>query len=201
MNFARNFVALRKKMGLSQEQMAEKCGVSRAALAKWEVGNTVPNLYLVCDIAKIFQVSLDELVYGYIDNSNHDLLEMVNDKLDEILKAIYVKNENMNLCERYYNENDKNDDEEQKVIASEVLYDKGVEAKERGNYNEAIDYLEDALVCGNIDALELLLFIQSDILNIIEGEVSQTEYWNIMSEFVRKREQYEKIVADIRNNK
>lgn len=38
LNFARNFVTLRKKENLTQEQIAEKCGVSRQAVTKWENG-------------------------------------------------------------------------------------------------------------------------------------------------------------------
>lgn len=38
LNFARNFVTLRKKENLTQEQIAERCGVSRQAVTKWETG-------------------------------------------------------------------------------------------------------------------------------------------------------------------
>ena len=39
MNFSRNFSALRKANGLTQEGIAEKCGVSRQAVTKWETGD------------------------------------------------------------------------------------------------------------------------------------------------------------------
>lgn len=37
-NFCKNFVVLRKMHGYTQETIAEKCGVSRQAIAKWETG-------------------------------------------------------------------------------------------------------------------------------------------------------------------
>ena len=41
---AENLYALRRKSGLSQEQLAEKIGVSRQAVSKWEGGQSTPEL-------------------------------------------------------------------------------------------------------------------------------------------------------------
>lgn len=51
MNFYRNFSIMRKKEGFTQEKMAEIFGVSRGAVAKWESGECIPNIELVCRIA------------------------------------------------------------------------------------------------------------------------------------------------------
>lgn len=51
MTFAENVKMLRKQAGMSQEQLAEKLGVSRQAVTKWETGAGIP------DIENIMQFS------------------------------------------------------------------------------------------------------------------------------------------------
>ena len=58
MNFCKNFVVLRRAHGYTQETIAEKCGVSRQAIAKWEAGASLPDMYKLVDIAKLFDVRL-----------------------------------------------------------------------------------------------------------------------------------------------
>ena len=45
MNFCKNFAVLRRAHGYTQEAIAEKCGVSRQAIAKWETGASLPDMY------------------------------------------------------------------------------------------------------------------------------------------------------------
>ncbi len=53
---------LRKKSGLSQEQLAERLGVSRQAISKWEQGSAVPESDKLVAISDYFGVSLDYLL-------------------------------------------------------------------------------------------------------------------------------------------
>ena len=53
---------LRKKAGLSQEELAEKLNVSRQAVSKWECGESLPDTEKLIAISKFYSVSLDELV-------------------------------------------------------------------------------------------------------------------------------------------
>ncbi len=53
---------LRKKSGLSQEQLAEQLGVSRQAISKWESGQSVPESDKLIVISNYFKVSLDYLL-------------------------------------------------------------------------------------------------------------------------------------------
>lgn len=53
---------LRKKSGLSQEAFAEKLGVSRQAVSKWECGASLPDTDNLITISNLYGVSLDELV-------------------------------------------------------------------------------------------------------------------------------------------
>ena len=59
--FKDNLVQLRKYKKLTQEELAEKVGVTRQAIAKWEAGETVPDLERSRILAEIFEVSLDDL--------------------------------------------------------------------------------------------------------------------------------------------
>ncbi|GAK40848.1 transcriptional regulator [Paenibacillus sp. TCA20] len=56
-----NIRTFRKKLKLSQEQLAEKVNVSRQTVAKWENGEAVPDIYKGKLLSEIFQVTLDQL--------------------------------------------------------------------------------------------------------------------------------------------
>lgn len=59
--FKDNLVQMRKMKNLTQEDIAEKVGVTRQAVAKWEAGETIPDLDKCKILAEIFDVSLDDL--------------------------------------------------------------------------------------------------------------------------------------------
>lgn len=63
MEFAFNSLRLfRQKYGYTQEQIAEKLGVSRQAVAKWERGDSLPDIENVIALADLYDVSVDSLV-------------------------------------------------------------------------------------------------------------------------------------------
>ena len=70
MEIGNKIMELRKKKGLSQEELADKVGVARQTISKWELGETSPDLKQARELSKIFNVSLDELV----DNDIKDIL-------------------------------------------------------------------------------------------------------------------------------
>ena len=59
--FKDNLVQMRKILQLTQEDIAEKLGVTRQSVAKWEAGDSVPDLDKCKQLADIFGVSLDNL--------------------------------------------------------------------------------------------------------------------------------------------
>ena len=61
---ANRLYELRKQQGLSQEELAEKLGVSRQAVSKWERSEASPDTDNLIALAKIYGLSLDELIYG-----------------------------------------------------------------------------------------------------------------------------------------
>ena len=58
-----NLSALRQYHKYSQEEVAEKVGVSRQAVAKWESGETVPDILNCNALAELYDVSLDSLIH------------------------------------------------------------------------------------------------------------------------------------------
>ena len=62
MRLGNNLFQARKKTGLSQETVAEKLGVSRQTISKWETDETVPDIYQAKKLAKLYNLSLDELI-------------------------------------------------------------------------------------------------------------------------------------------
>lgn len=88
MTFADKLIRLRRKNGMSQEELAEKLGVSRQAISKWEGLLSVPDLQNVLKISELFNVSTDYLLKDSIEDSEDSAVEM---------KASAVKEEK-SLC-------------------------------------------------------------------------------------------------------
>ena len=70
--FKDNLIQLRKLKRLTQEDIAEKLDVTRQVVAKWESGETVPDIEKSRQLAEIFEVSLDDLV-NYVPQENMGL--------------------------------------------------------------------------------------------------------------------------------
>ena len=64
MKFNERLMALRKKRGLSQEELGFELGVSRQTVSKWESGQSYPDFQRLVLLADYFDISLDELVRG-----------------------------------------------------------------------------------------------------------------------------------------
>ena len=62
MNLGNSLFHARKRRGLSQEDVAEKLGVSRQTISKWETGETIPDIRQCKRLAVLYQMSLDELI-------------------------------------------------------------------------------------------------------------------------------------------
>ncbi len=67
MNLGNNLFQARRNVGLSQEIVAEKLGVSRQTISKWETGENVPDIYQAKNLAKLYHFSLDELIEFDVD--------------------------------------------------------------------------------------------------------------------------------------
>jgi len=78
---ANRLVELRKKMGLSQEDLADKLGISRQAISKWERAEASPDTDNLICLAKIYGVSLDDLLKT--DQPVEEVIRAVKEKEDD----------------------------------------------------------------------------------------------------------------------
>lgn len=62
-SLASNLASLRSLKGLSQEKVAEAVGVARQSVAKWEAGESAPDIVHCDALASLYEVSLDDLVH------------------------------------------------------------------------------------------------------------------------------------------
>ena len=83
MSLGNSLYESRKKKGLSQEEVAEKLGVSRQTISKWETEETVPDIYQAKKLAKIYGLSLDELIDVDLDQK----------EIEEVIKNTDEKKE------------------------------------------------------------------------------------------------------------
>lgn len=67
--FSENLTELRKLHNMSQEELAEKIGVSRQTLSKYETGESLPDIEKCRMLADVFGVSIDDLISYSRDNS------------------------------------------------------------------------------------------------------------------------------------
>lgn len=60
---SQNILSLRTRRGMTQESLAEKVGVARQTVAKWEAGDALPDLDNASKLARILDTSLDSLIH------------------------------------------------------------------------------------------------------------------------------------------
>lgn len=94
MNLSENLKRIRKDNNLSQEQLADKLGVSRQSVSKWESGLAYPEMDKVLQICKLFNLNIDELLNQNIKEVNetkqskNNVNKFIDDFLDYITKTI-----------------------------------------------------------------------------------------------------------------
>lgn len=79
MKFNEKLIELRKKKGLSQEELGYKINVTRQTISKWELGQTSPEMDKLVELSKIFEISVDDLlndsnlpINNTTDNNNNN---------------------------------------------------------------------------------------------------------------------------------
>lgn len=70
MTFGEKLKSIRKQAGMSQEKLAEKLGVSRQAVTKWETDAGIPDIENIMAISALFHISIDELLSNTVTNSS-----------------------------------------------------------------------------------------------------------------------------------
>lgn len=83
MKLGTNLINARKRSGLSQELVAEKLNVSRQTISNWELDETIPDIYQVNKLAKLYHLTIDELIDFDLDQK----------EVEEVIKNIDEKKE------------------------------------------------------------------------------------------------------------
>lgn len=81
MNIGDKIYKLRKEKGITQEEVAEICNVSRQTISKWETNQSVPEVDKIEPLCKLYEISADELLLGKkkeaIDiNNDNDVIKL-----------------------------------------------------------------------------------------------------------------------------
>ena len=87
----------RKEKGITQEQLAEKLGVTSKSISRWENGNTMPDYTLLKDLCNELDININELLFGekikendYMNKSEENLIKLRKqiDKRKKLLTII-----------------------------------------------------------------------------------------------------------------
>lgn len=121
MGFAEKLVLYRKATNMTQESLAERCNVTRQAVAKWEKGESLPDVYLIARLAGLFGVSIEDLIWSkdtatmenrkyYVreveETDKRDFCRLMREHrfLGGFLRLIDEDNLNNNVDDIYWNE-------------------------------------------------------------------------------------------------
>ena len=90
---------LRKEKGITQEQLAEKLGVSGRTISRWETGKNMPDISLLVEIAEFFDVSIPEIIKGERKSEN------MKEETKEVVETMsdYAKAEKEQLIKSFRN--------------------------------------------------------------------------------------------------
>lgn len=83
MSLGNSLFNARKKSGLSQEEVAEKLGVSRQTIFKWELDETLPDIRQAKRLSSLYHLSLDELIDYDMEVEEIEEIERVIEKTSE----------------------------------------------------------------------------------------------------------------------
>lgn len=86
MSLGNSLFNARKKSGLSQEEVAEKLGVSRQTISKWELDETLPDIQQSKRLSNLYHLTLDELIEFDVDVK--EIQEMIDKTSDEVSDKI-----------------------------------------------------------------------------------------------------------------
>lgn len=105
MSLGSNLFNARKNKGLSQEMVAEKLGVSRQTISKWETDETLPDIQQSKKLAILYGLSLDDLIDFDLDIKDiQEVIEKTSDEAAEKINWTKVWSKKYPILARYQNE-------------------------------------------------------------------------------------------------
>lgn len=99
-NIGKIIASCRRSEGITQEELAEYLGVTKAAVSKWELGINLPDITLIPKVAAFFRISIDELFDWHPQLSSQQIKEISADmisKLSEDPAGVFAKLEKLNV--------------------------------------------------------------------------------------------------------
>ena len=95
--------SLRRSLGMSQEQLADRLFVTRQALSKWENGTSVPAVELLIEMSKIFRVSFEEILCLDVKEADIDPEDIFKGRSRSyIVKMVADGSLKLNLADVFY---------------------------------------------------------------------------------------------------
>lgn len=122
---ADRLVKMRKKNGYSQEELADKLGLSRQAVSKWERAEASPDTDNLICLAKLYNVSLDDLL-----NTSDDVDTIIKEQVEPEKKAEESKDESDNTTK---------EDEKKDSTTTEESKDEKTASEKKGHEKVNID--------------------------------------------------------------
>lgn len=149
MSIGKNIARLRKEKGMTQAELGERLGVSNQAISKWEQEMTMPDVMILPDIAKIFNVPIENL-YFY-DAKVEEITDKISNKI--------VKNNDGRVLAVFVEDNDS-------VVKTRVPIEAIQTLLANENVRAEINFEDEEFnwIC---DVLETS---KGDIVNVCKGE-------------------------------
>lgn len=89
MRLGNNLFHARKRSGLSQEAVDEKLGVSRQTISKWELDETLPDIWQSKRLATLYHLTVDELIEFDMDVKEiEQVIENISDKTEQKIREL-----------------------------------------------------------------------------------------------------------------
>lgn len=85
LNIGKCIIHKRKEKGITQEQLANYIGVSKASVSKWESGLSYPDIVLLPELATYFNISVDELLGYSLQLTKEDIKKLIVNSLMNLL--------------------------------------------------------------------------------------------------------------------
>lgn len=92
MTFGERLLSYRNAVNLSQEKLAEKVGVTRQTVSKWETNQSVPDFDKILPLCEVLGITTEELIKGKKENKNEQLEEIKQE--NEKAKKEYMQKRN-----------------------------------------------------------------------------------------------------------
>lgn len=87
MTFGENLKKARIKSQLTQEDVAEKCFVTRQTVSRWETDRTLPNLYFLKDLSELYDCTTDELIRELVIPKHNKFLKINQDYVQNMMRT------------------------------------------------------------------------------------------------------------------